>query len=288
MLNGRIYMKGYSGSIKFSKLNPNGTQNGSLKTVFKRIHNTLKKVGPKIIHGAKKLLDLAASDPTVSQLIKNTANQILDGSGDKVAKVIENANDMVKNKNVDINKVKEIATNTKDLVKQWRDNNKKVQDSPTIKKETKDQVKENTDKLTEAAEKGRLAGVEKIKNANYLNLLTKSTRGGSISTSASVIKEIRDALNLPTTSIGQKGRLMLGDLKPRYLVSQITGNDYKQTSKGSTCGHPKDMAPPTKKDGIPKMIKKQNIQQQKKNKKQPQINQSLDKGDIVKKFEALF
>lgn len=269
-LNGRMYMRGYSGSIKFK-------QSAGVKDVFKKINTALKKIGPKIVHGAKKVLDFAASDPTVSQMIKNAANQVLEGSGDKVMKAIQTTNDMVKDKKVDIKKIKDIAVDAKDLVKQWKDNNKKVQDSPTIKKEVKEQVAENTKKLEEAGEKGRLGAIAKLKNANYLNLLTKSSRGGSISPSASVIKEIRDALNLPATPIAQKGRVFLGDLKPRYLVSQITGSDYQQPKPqqqqpkkkkgrmgrlGAVAGHDKSMPPPTKKDG--------------------------EKGDIVKKFEALF
>lgn len=258
-LNGRLYMRGYSGSIKFKR-------QAGIKNVFKKIHSTFKKIGPKIVHGVKKLLDFAASDPTVSQLIKNAADQVLDGSGDKVINTIQKVDDMVKNKNVDLNKIKDIAVDAKDLIKKWKDNNKKVQESPTIKNEIKEQVAENTQKLEEAADKGRLGSIAKLKNANYLNLLTKSTKGGTINTSASVIKEIRDALNLPITPIAKKGRMFLGDLKPRYLVSQITGSDYQQPQqkkeKGRVAGHDKSMPPPPKKDG--------------------------EKGDIVKKFEALF
>lgn len=274
-LNGRMYMRGYSGSIKFK------TQAG-IKDVFKKIHSAIKKIGPKIVHGAKKVLDFAASDPTVSQMIKNAANQVLEGSGDKVVKALQTTNNMVKDKKIDVNKIKDIALDAKDLIKQWKDNNKKVQDAPTIKSAVKEQVAENTKKLEEAAEKGRLGAIAKLKNANYLNLLTKSTRGGSISPSASVIKEIRDALNLPATPIAQKGRMFLGELKPRYLVSQITGSEYppqqqqkqkpqqkqqppdkkKKGRLAGVAGHDKSMPPPTKKDG--------------------------EKGDIVKKFEALF
>lgn len=296
-LNGRLYMRGYSGSIKFQRLNPNGVQNGSLKSVIvkgaKKIHNALKKVGPKIIHGAKKILDFAASDPTVRQMISNAANQVLPESGEKVNKIIQNANNIVKdagNKKVDVNKLKDTITAGKDLINSWVENNKKVQASKTIKPETKEQVKENTDKLVEAGRLGRLGSIENLKNIRYLNLLTKSNRGGTISTSASVVKEIRDALGLPTTSIAQKGRMFLGDLKPRYLISQITGNEYKQKpdKKSGVAGHSRDMNPPTKKDGEQGTNKEGLHKKIAKAKAIEKNKQIKEKGDIVKKFEALF
>lgn len=293
-LNGRLYMRGYSGSIKFQPLHPNAVQNGvngSLKSVIvkgaKKVHNALKKVGPKIIHGAKKLLDFAASDPTVRQMISNAANQVLPESGEKVNKIIQTANNVVKDasdKKVNVNNIKDIAKDTKDIINSWIDNNKKVQAAKNIKPETKEQVQQNTEKLTEAGRLGRLGSIQNLKNIKYLNLLTKSNRGGSIGTSASVVKEIRDALGLPTTSIAQKGRMFLGDLKPQYLVSRITGNEYSEQNKkkSGVAGHDKSMPNPTKKDGEQSRSK-----EGMKNKPKILANPK-NKGDIVSKFEALF
>lgn len=296
-LNGRLYMRGYSGSIKFQPLHPNAIQNGSLKSVIvkgaKKVHNALKKVGPKIIHGAKKLLDFAASDPTVRQMISNAANQVLPESGEKVNKIIQTANNVVKDagdKKVNVNNIKDIAKDTKDIINSWIDNNKKVQAAKNIKPETKEQVKQNTEKLTEAGRLGRLGAIQNLKNIKYLNLLTKSNRGGSIGTSASVVKEIRDALGLPTTSIAQKGRMFLGELKPQYLVSRITGNEYSEKKKSGVAGHDKSMPNPTKKDGeqgrSKEGVKKQKFIPQPKQKQNQ--NKGQNKGDIVSKFEALF
>lgn len=284
-LNGRMFMKGTgtsSGSIRFKK--------AGIKSIGRKVHNFLKKVGPKIVHGGKKLLNWVASDPTVSQMIKNTADSLIEGSGDKVNKIIKNTNDMVKDKKVDINKIKDTIKDTKDIVTKWKDNNKKVQASPSIKSSTKEQVQENTDKLVDAASKGRLGSIDRLKNSEYLNLLTKSTRGGSITTSASVVKEIRDALNLPATSIAQKGRMFLGDLKPKYLLSEIKGNDTSFTKK---------------KSGAKGSIRKTGAQpshsaaaQLSQHRPQPMANSSKGgvksnaksgvKSDIIKKFEALF
>lgn len=271
-LNGRLYMKGTgsnSGSIRFK------TDKGNLKSFGSKVHNLLKKVGPKIIHGGRKLLNFVASDPTVKQLIASTANQVLKDSGDTVNQMLAHANDVVKN--VSEKKVKDtidsgksVVKDVKDLVNKWKDNNKKVQTS-NVKPETKSQVQENTEKLTEAAEKGRLGTLPSLKNVQYLNLLTKSSRGGTIGTSASVVKEIRDALGLPATPIAQKGRVFLGDLKPKYLLSEISGNTnfgQKKPSKGKLDRSPgkqiETRAPKT-------------------------YNNTVEgKGDIIKKFEALF
>lgn len=266
-LNGRLYMRGTasnSGSVRFK------ANKGSLRSFGTKIHNFLKKIGPKIVHGGKKLLDFVASDPTVRSLISSTANQLIENSGDSVNKIISTANNMVKNKKIDSDSVKDIVNSSKDLITKWKDNNRKVQASNAIKPETKAQVQENTDKLVEAAGKGRLGTIGKLKNVSYLNLLTKSSRGGSISPSASVVKEIRDALGLPTTSIAAKGRMFLGDLKPRYLVSQIIGDDTNFKAK------------PTKKGKIDKTAQFQD----KKTHTVPDVSDT--KGDIVKRFEALF
>lgn len=258
-----------SGSIRFK------TDKGNLKSFGSKVHNLLKKVGPKIIHGGRKLLNFVASDPTVKQLIASTANQVLKDSGDTVNQMLAHANDVVKN--VSEKKVKDtidsgksVVKDVKDLVNKWKDNNKKVQTS-NVKPETKSQVQENTEKLTEAAEKGRLGTLPSLKNVQYLNLLTKSSRGGTIGTSASVVKEIRDALGLPATPIAQKGRVFLGDLKPKYLLSEISGNTnfgQKKPSNGKLDRSPgkqiETRAPKT-------------------------YNNTVEgKGDIIKKFEALF
>lgn len=253
-----------SGSVRFK------ANKGSLRSFGTKIHNFLKKIGPKIVHGGKKLLDFVASDPTVRSLISSTANQLIENSGDSVNKIISTANNMVKNKKIDSDSVKDIVNSSKDLITKWKDNNRKVQASNVIKPETKAQVQENTDKLVEAAGKGRLGAIGKLKNVSYLNLLTKSSRGGSISPSASVVKEIRDALGLPTTSIAAKGRMFLGELKPRYLVSQIIGDDTNFKTK------------PAKKGKIDKTAQFQD-------KKTHTVSDVSDtKGDIVKRFEALF